>query len=220
MNDIQPNFACRLGGQSRRRFCLLGQPRGLPLVGVLLRHFRLRDVNGYSQQEQLNQEWQQESGGAPRAPPAHLDPHALQKPVKASTLPSASRGWKYFAAVREGVDTTAPYSGPGHIRGLVARKRTVGVAAHNVYWINFRSSRPGMRSTWRRATEPRYRVTGSKIVNPDEPDCGGVAPGRFPPCSDHLLAAVGGRVCDQALCDFADQFYPVMTTQRSLGGAG
>ena len=90
------------------------------LVGVILIiTFAFGMWHGFSEQQQLNQEWQQEVGGAPiAAPPAHLD-RSLQKPVKGIDFAIRVPKLRYFAAVREGVDTTVLYSGPGHYPGTV-----------------------------------------------------------------------------------------------------
>jgi len=126
--------------------------------------------NGYSAQQHLNQEWQQEVGAAPLTAPAIVD-RSLQKPVKGVDFAIRVPKLKYFAAVREGTDTTVLYSGPGHYPGTVwpGDQGTVGVAAHNVYWINF----PQLKAhdeidIQTRYGTYRYSVTGSKVVNPDD----------------------------------------------------
>jgi sortase A len=126
--------------------------------------------NGYSDQQQLNQQWQQEVGKAPLTPPATID-RSLQKPIKGVDFAIRVPKLHYFAAVREGTSTSVLYSGPGHYPGTVwpGDQGTVGVAAHNVYWINF----PELKSHDEIDIETRYGtykywVTGSKVVNPDD----------------------------------------------------
>jgi LPXTG-site transpeptidase (sortase) family protein len=137
---------------------------------MLLATFALGMWNGYSDQQQLNQQWQQEVGTAPLTPPAVID-RSLQHPVKGVDFAIRVPKLKYFAAVREGTNTTVLYSGPGHYPGTVwpGDQGTVGVAAHNVYWINFPQlkSRDEIDIETRYGTY-RYRVTGSKIVNPND----------------------------------------------------
>jgi sortase A len=141
------------------------------LVGaLLLGTYAFGMWNGYSAQQQLNQEWQQEVGKVPVTPPATID-RSLQQPVKGVDFAIRVPKLGYFAAVREGTNTTVLYSGPGHYPGTVwpGDQGTVGVAAHNVYWINF----PQLKShdeidIQTRYGTFRYRVTGSKIVNPDD----------------------------------------------------
>jgi sortase A len=184
------------------------------LVGVLLLvTFAYGMWNGYSEQQQLNQEWQQESRGAPYAPPAHLD-RTLQKPVKGIDFAIRVPRLKYFAAVREGVDTTALYTGPGHYPGTVwpGDQGTVGVAAHNVYWINFPqlTTRDEIDLETRYGTF-RYRVTGSRIVNPDDRTVVVSHQVGF-----HLVLTTcwplwAGAFATKRYVIFADQFYPVIT---------
>ena len=141
------------------------------LVGALLVvTYGVGMWNGYSDQQQLNQQWQQEVGKAPLTPPATID-RSLQKPVKGVDFAIRVPKLGYFAAVREGTSTSVLYSGPGHYPGTVwpGDQGTVGVAAHNVYWINF----PELKSHDEIDIETRYGtykywMTGSKVVNPDD----------------------------------------------------
>jgi sortase A len=137
---------------------------------MLLGTYALGMWNGYSAQQQLNQQWQQEVGKAPVTPPATID-RSLQRPVKGVDFAIRVPKLGYFAAVREGTNTTVLYSGPGHYPGTVwpGDQGTVGVAAHNVYWINF----PQLKKHDEIDIETRYgtfryTVTGSKVVNPDD----------------------------------------------------
>ena len=156
---------------SRRKYLLTAVFVACLLVGVtLVAGFAFGMWNGYSAQQHLNQEWQQEVGAAPLTAPAIVD-RSLQKPVKGVDFAIRVPKLKYFAAVREGTDTTVLYSGPGHYPGTVwpGDQGTVGVAAHNVYWINF----PQLKAhdeidIQTRYGTYRYSVTGSKVVNPDD----------------------------------------------------
>ena len=142
----------------------------LVVGALLLAIYALGMWNGYSDQQQLNQQWQQEVGKAPLTPPTTID-RSLQKPVKGVDFAIRVPKLQYFAAVREGTSTSVLYSGPGHYPGTVwpGDQGTVGVAAHNVYWINF----PELKSHDEIDIETRYGtykywVTGSKVVNPDD----------------------------------------------------
>jgi sortase A len=142
----------------------------LVVGAMLLGTYAVGMWNGYSDQQRLNQQWQQEVGEAPLTPPATID-RSLQRPVKGIDFAIRVPKLGYFAAVREGTSTTVLYSGPGHYPGTVwpGDQGTVGVAAHNVYWINF----PQLKSHDEIDIETRYgtykyRVTGSKVVNPDD----------------------------------------------------
>jgi sortase A len=141
---------------------------GLGLVGT----FAYQTWNGYKDQQQLNQQWNQEVGAStvPLTPPARID-GTLHHPVKGIDFAIRIPKLRYFAAVREGVTPTALYSGPSHYPGTVwpGDQGTVGVAAHNMYWINF----PQLKAHDEIDIETRYGkfrywVTGSKIVNFDD----------------------------------------------------
>ena len=142
------------------------------LVGLLLiLTFAYGMWHGYSEQQQLNQQWQQEMGSGAQVPPARTLDRTLQHPVKGIDFAIRVPRLKYYAAVREGIDATILYSGPGHYPGTVwpGDQGTVGVAAHNVYWINF----PQLKAKDEIDIQTRYgtfkyRVTGSKVVNPDD----------------------------------------------------
>src|SRR6267142_3277649 len=187
------------------------------LVGImLLATFAVGMWNGYSDQQQLNHEWQQEVGKAPLSPPEKID-RSLQKPVKGIDFAIRVPKLQYFAAVREGTSTTVLYSGPGHYPGTVwpGDQGTVGVAAHNVYWINFPqlTIRDEIDLETRYGTF-RYRVTGSKIVNPDDRTVVvSHAPGY------HLVLTTcwplwAGAFATQRYVIFADQYYPRIDPPR------
>jgi LPXTG-site transpeptidase (sortase) family protein len=169
--------------------------------------------HGYSQQQSLNQQWQQQVLPPYTAPPTGLD-RTLQRPIKGIDFAIRVPRLRYFAAVREGTSSTILYSGPGRYPGTVwpGDQGTVGVAAHNVYWINFPqlALRDEIDLETRYGTF-RYRVTGSKIVNPNDrtvlvPD----APGY------HLVLTTcwplwAGAFATQRYVIFADQFSPPLT---------
>lgn len=183
------------------------------LVGVLLiTTYAAGMWSGYSDQQQLNHEWQQEVASVPLAPPARID-RSLQHPVKGVDFAIRVPKLHYYAAVREGTTTTVLYSGPGHYPGTVwpGDQGTVGVAAHNVYWINF----PQLKSHDEIDIETRYgtfryRVTGSKIVNPnDRSVVVSHAPGY------HLVLTTcwplwAGAFATQRYVIFADQYSPLI----------
>ncbi|MDQ6880401.1 MAG: class D sortase [Candidatus Dormibacteraeota bacterium] len=190
------------------------------LIGLLLIvTFAYGMWHGYSQQQSLNQQWQQQMGTPVTAPPATPLDRSLQRPVKGIDFAIRVPRLKYFAAVREGTTSTILYSGPGRYPGTVwpGDPGTVGVAAHNVYWINFPqlAIRDEIDLETRYGTY-RYRVTGSKIVNPDDrtvlvPD----APGY------HLVLTTcwplwAGAFATQRYVIFADQFSPRITGPDNL----
>ncbi len=188
------------------------------LVGLLLIvTFAYGIWHGFSEQQKLNVQWQQEVG-TPYTAPVRVD-RTLQQPVKGVDFAIRVPKLHYFAAVREGVNSTILYSGPGHYPGTVwpGDQGTVGVAAHNVYWINFPqlALRDEIDLETRYGTF-RYRVTGSRVVNPDDrtvvvPDDPGY----------HLVLTTcwplwAGAFATQRYVIFAEQIYPRIVAPRYL----
>jgi LPXTG-site transpeptidase (sortase) family protein len=147
-------------------------------VGLfLVASFGYGMFHGYSQQQHLNQQWQAEMLTHPPAPQEISDPPAvpeidptLRQPKDGIDFAIRVPKLNYFAAVKEGIDAGALYSGPGRYPSTVwpGDQGMVGVAAHNVYWINFPQLANGDEvDIETRYGLYRYRVTGSLIVNPD-----------------------------------------------------
>jgi sortase A len=191
------------------------------LVGVMLIvTFAYGMWKGFSDQQQLNQEWKQEAGTPYTVPvsPVGVDPK-LKHPVKGIDFAIRVPKLNYFAAVREGTSTTILYSGPGHYPGTVwpGDQGSVGVAAHNVYWINFPVLKAGDEIDLEtRYGKFRYTVTGSKIVNPDNRTVlVSDAPGY------HLVLTTcwplwAGAFATQRYVVFAQQTYPRIVPPRQL----
>ena len=130
------------------------------------------------QQQRLNDRWQAEVRNHPPAqepyavtpePAPKVDP-TLKQPRDGIAFAIRVPKLNYFAAVREGIDAGALYSSPGRYPSTVwpGDQGMVGVAAHNVYWINFPKLTNGDEvEIETRYGVFRYRVTGSRIVNPD-----------------------------------------------------
>ena len=77
----------------------------------------------------------------------------------------------YTATVVEGVDAASLEHGPGHYPTTAwpGRPGTVGIAAHNVYWIAFSRLAPGDRiEVTTRIGVYAYEITGSKITDPGD----------------------------------------------------
>jgi sortase A len=141
--------------------CLMA---GLYLMGS----FAYGMWSGYAKQQHLNQIWRIEVGT--RAPVLHSHNRSLQHPINGIDFAIRVPKLDYYAAVTEGVDSAALYAGPGHYPTTVwpGDPGTVGVAAHNLYWINFpRLGRGDEVDLITRYGVFRYRVTGSEVVNPD-----------------------------------------------------
>ena len=165
---------------------------------------------GVSEQQHLNQLWQGQVGTRPVGPKV-INP-SLERPVNGIDFAIKIPRLGYFAAVKEGIDSGVLYSGPGHYPTTMwpGEPGTVGVAAHNVYWINFpRLSRGDEVDVETRYGTYRYRVTGSEIVNPDN---------RTVLVADsdgyHLTLTTcwplwAGAFATQRYVIFTDQFWPI-----------
>lgn len=166
--------------------------------------------SGVREQQHLNQLWQGEIRPRPPAP-AGVDP-ALKQPVNGVDFAIRIPRLSYYAAVKEGISAGVLYASPGHYPSTMwpGDPGTVGVAAHNVYWINFPQLSKGDEvDVETRYGLYRYRVTGSEVVNPDNrtvlvPNSNGF----------HLTLTTcwplwAGAFATQRYVIFADQVWPV-----------
>lgn len=182
---------------------------------LLLGSFGFGMWSGFSQQQHLNQEWQQQLISHP-FPHRSIDPSQMQ-PVNGIDFAIRVPKLSYYAAVKEGISSGILYASPGHYPTTMwpGQQGTVGVAAHNVYWINFPELKPGDEVDLEtRYGTYRYHVTGTEIVNPDNtsvlvPD----SPGY------HLTLTTcwplwAGAFATQRYIIFTDQFWP-LPTRRS-----
>jgi sortase A len=134
----------------------------------LLGTFALGMWQGVSEQRHLNQVWQYQI--EPRASTAKTIDPSLKRPVDGVDFAIRIPKLDYFAAIKEGTGSGVLYSGPGHYSSTMwpGDPGTVGVAAHNVYWINFPQLTKGDEvDIETRYGLYRYRVTSTSIVNPD-----------------------------------------------------
>jgi sortase A len=142
----------------------------LMVVGLfLLTTFAYGMWKGRDEQSHLDQKWHYQVGAHDAAPTA-VDP-SLKRPVDGIDFAIRIPKLGYFAAIREGVDSGVLYSGPGHYPATrwPGDPGTVGVAAHNVYWINFPKLAKGDEIDLEtRYGVYRYDVTDTEIVNPDD----------------------------------------------------
>jgi len=189
------------------------------LVGlVLLVAFGAEVFQGVQEQQHLNQVWQGEQLTRTPSNPAAID-SSLKKPFKGVDFAIKVPKLHYFAAVKEGTDSSTLFASPGHYPQSMwpGEPGMVGVAAHNVYWINFPELHKGDEiDIDTRYGTYRYRVTGTKIVNPDDrtilvPD----APGY------HLTLTTcwplwAGAFATQRYVIFSDQYWPVPSRQQLL----
>lgn len=77
----------------------------------------------------------------------------------------------YAATVREGITANDLENGPGHYPRTAwpGRAGTVGIAAHNVYWLAFVRLQPGDLVEIQTARSLfEYQITGTRITGPDD----------------------------------------------------
>jgi len=177
---------------------------GITLLGV----FAMGTVTGIRQSKAVTATWRQQLAVAPAPVVAELPPPPnLMQPVDGVDFALRVPKLAYFAAVREGVDSTILYSGPGHYGQTPwpGQVGVVGVAAHNVYWIDFPRLAGGDEIDLEtRYGTFRYAVTGSRIVEPDDLTILVQAPGH------HLVLTTcwpiwAGSFATQRYIVFADQ---------------
>jgi len=146
-------------------FCAVCMVAGL----VLLATFGYGMWKGQDEQRHLDQQWQRYTIGTRDAAPRAVDP-TLRHPVAGIDFAIRIPKLNYYAAIKEGVDSGVLYAGPGHYPATrwPGQPGTVGVAAHNVYWINFPQLKNGDEVDLEtRYGVYRYSVTWAEIVNPD-----------------------------------------------------
>jgi sortase A len=101
----------------------------------------------------------------------HGSPGTLAHPVDGIDFRLQVPRLGYSAIVREGVGLDVLATGPGHYpsTGWPGQSGNVGVAAHNVYWIQFSELRPGDSLVLQtRYGTFRYQMSASQIVTPDD----------------------------------------------------
>src|SRR5579859_639717 len=109
---------------------------GLALIGA----FGYGMVGGILQSRHDTAAWSRQLASTPPPAAAASGPPAnLLQPVNGVDFAIRVPKLGYYAAVREGVSLGVLYSGPGHYAETPwpGQAGMVGVAAHNVYWIDF-----------------------------------------------------------------------------------
>jgi len=187
---------------------------------ALIAGFGFGMAGGVVQQQQLTDGWRHQiAQSAP--PPSPVDQPApnLTQPIDGVDFAIRVPGLGYYAAVREGVDSTILYSGPGHYPGTPwpGQSGMVGVAAHNVYWISFpRLTKGDEIDLETRYGTFKYAVTGSRIVQPSDRTILVQGPGR------HLTLTTcwptwAGSFATQRYVIFTEQTYPVPPSNEHPG---
>jgi sortase A len=140
-------------------------------------------VYGMWQESQLTQSWDRSMSSAPTTQPASAtadpgQPGVATTPTPAQAPPLSQPAFAirvpkigYYAAVREGVSLDLLATGPGHYptTAMPGAPGLVGIAAHNTFWIPFGQLGPGDTVVLEtRSGRFTYRVTGTRIVNPDD----------------------------------------------------
>jgi LPXTG-site transpeptidase (sortase) family protein len=193
--------------------CLAG---GLALLGS----FAWGMAAGVLQSRSDTAAWHQRLARTPPpAVPAAQPPPNLMQPVNGVDFAIRVPSLGYYAAVREGVSLGVLYSGPGHYGETPwpGQPGMVGVAAHNVYWIDFPQLTKGDEVDLEtRYGTFRYAVTGSRIVQPDDRSILVQGPGR------HLTLTTcwptwAGSFATQRYVIFTDQVYPVPPSNEHPG---
>lgn len=174
---------------------------------------------GNWQQNQINQRWQQELHQPQRNPGVAAVPTPAAAPSPGTgqagtTLPSgllfAIRVPKigYYAAVQQGVSLNILYAGPGHYPQTVlpGQPGTVGVAAHNTYWIKFGDLSPGDQIQLQtRSQTYSYTITGTQIVEPSDVGVLDSKPGQHQLVMTTCWPLWAGALAQQRLVFFATQ---------------
>ncbi|HEV2141859.1 MAG TPA: class D sortase [Candidatus Dormibacteraeota bacterium] len=180
---------------------------------VLMGEFGYGMWQGVREQQRLDQVWRYQVA-APH-PIARAVDASVKRPVAGVDFAIRIPKLGYYAAIREGVDSGVLYASPGHYPGTrwPGDPGTVGVAAHNVYWINFpRLVKGDEIDLETRYGVYRYSVVSTEIVNPDN---------RTALVTDsngyHLTLTTcwplwAGAFATQRYIIHTDQFWPV--TQR------
>ncbi len=176
---------------------------------IMITSFFYENSLAVNEQHRLDQAWRTQVQVPVTIAPT-IDP-SLKRPVNGVDFALVIPRLGYFAAVREGVASTILYSGPGHYSDTPwpGDQGMVGVAAHNVYWINFPQLKPGDEiDIQTRYGEYRYHMTGSRIVNPD--DRTALVPNEP---GYHLTLTTcwplwAGAFATQRYIIFSDQFWP------------
>jgi sortase A len=176
---------------------------------ILILSFLYQNSLAVSEQQRLDQAWRTQVQ-VPATVAPRVDP-SLKRPINGIDFAIVIPRLHYFAAVKEGTTSTVLYSGPGHYVDTPwpGDPGMVGVAAHNVYWINFPQLKPGDEIDLEtRYGEFRYHMTGSKIVNPDDRTVLVPSEAGFHLTLTTCWPLWAGAFATQRYVIFTDQYWP------------
>jgi sortase A len=176
---------------------------------ILILSFLYQNSLAVSEQQRLDQAWRTQVQ-VPATVAPKVDP-SLKRPINGIDFAIVIPRLHYFAAVKEGTTSTVLYSGPGHYVDTPwpGDPGMVGVAAHNVYWINFPQLKPGDEIDLEtRYGEFRYHMTGSKIVNPDDRTVLVPSEAGFHLTLTTCWPLWAGAFATQRYVIFTDQYWP------------
>lgn len=175
---------------------------------------------GNWEQGQINHQWQQQlrhpaphpttAAPAPAVSPTPGTAAVKGQPPLGSGLLFAIRVPKigYYAAVEQGVSANILYIGPGHYPQTVmpGQPGTVGVAAHNTYWIRFGDLGAGDQIDVQTRTQTfTYTITGTQIVQPSDGAVLDSKPGQHELVMTTCWPLWAGALATQRLIFFATQ---------------
>ena len=187
---------------------------------ALLSSFAYGMVSGVREQQRLTDSWRAHlAQHAPPPVPIAQPAPDLMKPVDGVDFAIKVPRLDYYSAVKEGVDVSVLYSSPGHYPETPWPGQTgmIGVAAHNVYWIDFPELSKGDEIDLEtRYGTFKYRVTGTRIVQPDDRTILVQGPGR------HLTLTTcwptwAGAWATRRFIVFTDQVWPVPPSNEHPG---
>lgn len=125
--------------------------------------------------------WEQRFGGLSEHPGSGPPPPGMARPVEGVDFRLRVPRLGYRAVVHEGVTDQVLFGGPGHYpdTSWPGQPGSVGLAAHNVYWLRFDQLRTGDEVALdTRYGSYHYRITDIRVVDADDRDALADAPGR------------------------------------------
>ena len=136
---------------------------------------------GEWRQSAAESRWERVLGRVPEHPGSGPPPPGVARPVDGVDFRLRVPRIGYRAVVHEGVTDEVLFGGPGHYpdTSWPGQPGTVGLAAHNVYWLRFGQLRAGDEVVLdTRYGTYRYRITDIRVVAADDRSALAGDPGR------------------------------------------